>query len=154
MKVIAYVGSVDEIEFFKPSRSGIHFTSYEHAVHRAEHMYGMLSRREMDRIALIPSWHMKVYECKLDIGRSKKVVDEPLSHNAWVNQVKLALEQGYDSITYKHKYDVDQDINKDSYCVFCPGRVLDLKLHFNSFNMVPNQAPAMPWEVTVSRIRA
>ena len=154
MKVTAYYGSLDEIEFFKHSRSGIQFVSYDHAVHDAERLYAQMSRKEMDRIALIPHWHMKVYECKIDVGRSKRIKDDPVSHNAWVHQVRLALEQGYDSITYSSQYDAEHGLDFTSYCVFCASRVLDIKLHFNSHRLVPNQPLIMPWEVTVSRIRA
>lgn len=123
--ISVYHGSPYSFAGFNASSSGIHFGSFDQAVHAATLKLARMPTEKFAALEEIGGWRGKVYKCEIDLGKTKRIKD-PRTPQAWARQIKKAAADGFTAIVYCNEFEGAQEA--DSYCVFSPDRIISINL--------------------------
>lgn len=112
-----YHGSPYVFTTFKHSEAGIHFGTYDQAVHAATIHLGRMPLDAFEALVPVNGWRGRIYQCRVSLGRTKRIKD-PRTPEDWTREIKRAITEGYTSIVYLNEF--EGFAKEDSYCVFTP----------------------------------
>ena len=122
MMIHAHHGSPFTFNRFRECTSGLHFGTFDQAVHAATLKLARLPLLEFEQIQENPrnGWRGKIYHVALEIQKYKRITD-PRTPKKWIQEIRRAKEDGYDAIVYTN--DFEGSVPADSYCIFDPYQV-------------------------------
>lgn len=127
MKISVFHGTASVFSSFKIRPSGLHFGTFDQAVHAATLKLARISLREFSKLTPDSNgWNGRIIKCELDVSRILRVEDAR-TPSAWAALIKK-VRSDFDCLVYLNKYEGRQIEN--SYVVFDETKVFTLNSDF------------------------
>lgn len=124
MKLTLYHGSPYRFDQFQSCSAGLHFGTYDQAVHAATIKLGRIPPEDFAALEPGPSgWRGTIAACELKLSRLMRA-DDPRTPEAWEALIEHARWLGYDAILYTNEFEGREQAA--SLCVFDAHQVLSI----------------------------
>ena len=135
MTLLAFHGTAASFDGFRMRPSGLHFGTFDQAVHAATMKLGRLPLRDFSKLEPDPNgWRGRLLQCELQVHRILRVEDAR-TPSAWAALIRKHREH-FDCLVYVNRYEGRQEA--DSFVVFDTNRVVVLNSDYTRSGIQPS----------------